>query len=117
MGDIVPNSGEGTQEDTSSLGEESIDQDLIGEPSRKDDRKLESFRVGDTSFTWGEIGETLDCLNITLATPAKGKVVMKMNEVSRGSARKRGGDRELHNLRFNVNYEKDTIKKGLGGVK
>ena len=66
--------------------------------------------------SWQEIKDALGSLNIELSKKVPFNFT-KLNEEKggRSTARRKGGIRELHNLKSTVNYDKGRVDKGING--
>ena len=76
------------------------------------------MQVGNIRFSWKEIKEAIGVLNIQLVEKeAVSESEAKQVKRGRSLVRKKRGERELHNLKCTIDYEKGSKEKGLGSDK
>ena len=72
------------------------------------------LKVGKVGLSWREIKEAMDSINLQLienTAVKEGKVVQENK--CRSAARKKRGERELHNLKWTIEYDKGGKGKGI----
>ena len=78
------------------------------------DELRSKIKIGKIGISWQEIKDTMGSLNIELIEKEANKVNKTVEEKDgRSAVRRRWGDRELHNLKCNINYDKERMEKGL----
>ena len=79
---------------------------------------LQSVQIGKVGVTWDEIQRAGGILNLKLIERGSFDATKSVEDKGeRSTTRRRGIERELHNLNFNINYEKGSTERGLSGVK
>lgn len=69
-------------------------------------------KIGEASFTWAEVKEALHSIKVDLVSRNTGLRDGEDGGKTTGTGRRKGGARELHNLLFNMNYDRGGKEHG-----
>ena len=73
-------------------------------------------QIGKVGITWEEIKNAGKSLNIeVIEQELMGDIKQVEGKGDRSTSRRKGIERELHNLNFNINYDSGRTEKGFGG--
>ena len=75
----------------------------------------QDLKIGKFGVTWEEIKNAAGTLNIELIEKVIDVTNLVEDKGDRSIARRKTIDRELHNLNFNINYDKRKMEMGIGG--
>ena len=124
MGDIPEDVGNHIKltknRDKRPLGSQELEMD--GQPVKEgnliDNTKAlaQHLKIGNFGVTWEEIKNAAGTLNIELIEKEAKAVTSLMEDNGDKSTRRRKGiERELHNLNFNISYERKRTEMGIDG--